>query len=198
MMFWNRYKLSSAQGSSLSPPFQILTPQPQRRPFSWRVTWKSDCSHLQEASYGVFFYATGWWDNKLKFSKYQKKSAILKSERVTYFSMRRQRQDEKSIFFKFASMAPPGHVLWFDYFDLAACNALVKQSRYPCCFILDVIVSFAGNQRTVHSFFEMEKSEGKAINDFNAKSLAEISTMQHASNIKCAWNPLLKLIWRQC
>ena len=50
MMLWNRWcKHSSALGSSLSPPFQILTPQPQRRPFSWRVTWKSDCSHLQEA-----------------------------------------------------------------------------------------------------------------------------------------------------
>ena len=51
MMFWNRCEHSSAQWSPLSSPFKILTPQPQRRPFSWRFTWKSDNSHLQEASY---------------------------------------------------------------------------------------------------------------------------------------------------
>jgi hypothetical protein len=49
MMFWNRSKHSSAQQGSPPPPIQILTHQPPRRPFSWRVTWKSDCSHFQEA-----------------------------------------------------------------------------------------------------------------------------------------------------
>ena len=51
MMFWNRSKHSSAQEGSQPAPLQILTHQPLRRPFSWRVTWKSDFSHVQEAFY---------------------------------------------------------------------------------------------------------------------------------------------------
>jgi hypothetical protein len=51
MMFWNRSKHPSAWAGCLTAPVQVLTHRPQRRPFSWRVTWKSDCSHLQEARY---------------------------------------------------------------------------------------------------------------------------------------------------
>ena len=49
MMFWNRSKHSSAPKGSLQAPVQILNHRPQRSPFSWRVSWKSDCSHFQEA-----------------------------------------------------------------------------------------------------------------------------------------------------
>ncbi len=51
MVFWNRSKHSSTWEGSLPAPVQILTHQLQKQPFSWRVTWKSDCSHLQEACY---------------------------------------------------------------------------------------------------------------------------------------------------
>ena len=51
MMLWDRSKHSSALKGSRPAPVQILTHQPQRLPSSWRVTWKSDCSHLQEARY---------------------------------------------------------------------------------------------------------------------------------------------------
>ncbi len=40
IMFWNRSKHSSAQEGSPPVPNQILTHQPLRLPFSWRVTWK--------------------------------------------------------------------------------------------------------------------------------------------------------------
>ena len=51
MMLWNRSKQYSAPKRSLKAPVQILNHRPQRTPFSWRVTWKSDCSHFEEASY---------------------------------------------------------------------------------------------------------------------------------------------------
>ena len=53
LMFWKRSKHSSAWLGCLPAPvhWQILTHQPHRSPFSWRVSWKtwSDCSHFQEA-----------------------------------------------------------------------------------------------------------------------------------------------------
>ena len=51
MMLWNRSKQYSAPKRSLKAPVQILNHRPQRTPFSWRVTWKSDCSHFEEAGY---------------------------------------------------------------------------------------------------------------------------------------------------
>ncbi len=51
MISWNRDKLSWASDGSPPTPAQILSHWPWRQwlPFSWRVTWKSDCSHFQEA-----------------------------------------------------------------------------------------------------------------------------------------------------
>ncbi len=55
MTFWNRAKRSWA--SDCSPPApastQILGHWPWRLLFSWGVTWKSDCSHFQEAQTSV-------------------------------------------------------------------------------------------------------------------------------------------------
>ena len=71
LMFWNRSKHSSAWAGCLPAPVQILTHQPHRSPFSRRVTWKSDCSHFQEAShklvscttrlYYKICWVSRWW-----------------------------------------------------------------------------------------------------------------------------------------
>ena len=71
LMFWNRSKHSSAWAGWLPAPVQILTHQPHRSPFSRRVTWKSDCSHFQEACYKLvscttslyykICWVSGWW-----------------------------------------------------------------------------------------------------------------------------------------
>jgi len=63
MMLWDRSKHSSARGSSLSPPFQILTPQTHRQPFREEsrekvtvLTWKRRLTSLfsvLQAQYSV-------------------------------------------------------------------------------------------------------------------------------------------------
>jgi hypothetical protein len=47
MISWNRAKRS--WDGSPPAPAQILGHWPWRLPFSWRVTWKSNCCHFQEA-----------------------------------------------------------------------------------------------------------------------------------------------------
>ncbi len=49
MTSWNRSKRSWSSDGSPPAPAQILGHWPWRLPFSWRVTWKSDSSHFQEA-----------------------------------------------------------------------------------------------------------------------------------------------------
>jgi hypothetical protein len=49
MILWNRSKPSSALKGPLQALVQILNHRPKRPPFSWRLTWKSDCSHFLEA-----------------------------------------------------------------------------------------------------------------------------------------------------
>ncbi len=53
MISWNRAKHSWESDGSLPVPAQDLGHWSWRLPFSWRVTWKSDCSHLQEAQTSV-------------------------------------------------------------------------------------------------------------------------------------------------
>ncbi len=49
MTSWIRGNRSWASDGSPPAPAQILGPWPWRLPFSWRVTWKSDCCYFQEA-----------------------------------------------------------------------------------------------------------------------------------------------------